>query len=747
MAGKHWSVWDELDPPGRLDEGRDELFLAICGSSPRQHECLLYRLPKSAPKSHGKPIEVAPERPKVRVYLAGSYIRKPRTFNRPASARSGETVVLWPRRGEGKEIREQGAWYDRRNRVWLIERGKMTERLRAISGPAAEAEAMRIANRFAARPGAAKRHQRYIDDEVGPDARRKSRVEEVNGIPSRVGSLGADPRERALAWNKIESNLPHQNARIQYRVILPLPEIFTPAERRRAVLEIGAAAFDRYGIPWSAAVHSPDKRSLGIERNFHVHFDHGNASEQAIREAQIWDSRAKKFRKYRLYLDVEWFPNLRSIATTIFNRILAERQRGPRDFELPEFTAEKQAFDAGDRPVQRHRGQAASKREAVGLLTLGQRRRIIDDPDPIAWIDHGLMLEAVDRIISLLPHLVSRPRPDDDVAKTLEILRRWGLDLAESILEELHQLDEVATYILLPIRTEKSELMESFEKLRSQVLTSVISTNAMEFPDQIRNLTDGNIFSRTLKGHLATEHERIVSDIENFEGAKLEVVDRRRMQLRGMYRLMALATREKTDALERLWRTFAGFRDAPIGMKYEYDKSPKSLGRAAVVELAKSGLGATIPDATGRFFVQDGRQARAYRPIGGSITLLESASSAHSPNPWHNGDRNQIYNDVQKIWKSGVNRILDRYDVRQRTSQRANAREDAPLRSAQTATEQQHRILDSAAHGATDAKSNSSSQGSVGGGSAALSASNHLSSAKEVVLRLRQAKQRPEQGH
>lgn len=97
---------------------------------------------------------------------------------------------------------------------------------------------------------------------------REGAVETLDdGARSIVSNISDDPTERARFWDNIAKNERH-GARIQTRIIAELPHELSPPQRL-AALKAFTGYLDSYGLPFTAAIHTPDKH--GDQRNFHAH--------------------------------------------------------------------------------------------------------------------------------------------------------------------------------------------------------------------------------------------------------------------------------------------------------------------------------------------------------------------------------------------------------------------------------------------------------------------------------------------
>jgi hypothetical protein len=86
-----------------------------------------------------------------------------------------------------------------------------------------------------------------------------------------LSNMGDTTEEVAACWRAIEEVEQgyRANAKVQFRMILNLPHGLTPEQRHELVKAFCERTFGRLGLPWVAAVHTPDPE--GDQRNFHAH--------------------------------------------------------------------------------------------------------------------------------------------------------------------------------------------------------------------------------------------------------------------------------------------------------------------------------------------------------------------------------------------------------------------------------------------------------------------------------------------
>lgn len=92
---------------------------------------------------------------------------------------------------------------------------------------------------------------------------------EVDSLP--MSNMGKDAQEIAACWRALEDVEEgyRANAIVQHRIIWNLPHDLNAAERRALVEEFCGRTFGRLGLPWVAAIHTPDAK--GDQRNYHAH--------------------------------------------------------------------------------------------------------------------------------------------------------------------------------------------------------------------------------------------------------------------------------------------------------------------------------------------------------------------------------------------------------------------------------------------------------------------------------------------
>lgn len=92
---------------------------------------------------------------------------------------------------------------------------------------------------------------------------------EMAAVP--LSNMGYDAEEIAACWRALEEMEEgyRANAKVQYRIVWNLPHELDAQQRRDLVEDFCERTFGRLGLPWVAAVHSPDAR--GDSRNYHAH--------------------------------------------------------------------------------------------------------------------------------------------------------------------------------------------------------------------------------------------------------------------------------------------------------------------------------------------------------------------------------------------------------------------------------------------------------------------------------------------
>lgn len=109
-------------------------------------------------------------------------------------------------------------------------------------------------------------HALYI---LREDALERIGDDAIGSLP--MSNMGKDAQEIAAGWRALEAveERYRANAIVQHRIIWNLPHDLNPAERRELVEDFCERTFGRLGLPWVAAIHTPDAK--GDQRNFHAH--------------------------------------------------------------------------------------------------------------------------------------------------------------------------------------------------------------------------------------------------------------------------------------------------------------------------------------------------------------------------------------------------------------------------------------------------------------------------------------------
>lgn len=109
-------------------------------------------------------------------------------------------------------------------------------------------------------------HVLYI---LREDALERIGDDAIDSVP--MSNMGKDAQEIAAGWRTLEAVEEgyRANAIIQHRIIWNLPHGLTADERRALVEQFCERTFGRLGLPWVAAIHTPDAK--GDQRNNHAH--------------------------------------------------------------------------------------------------------------------------------------------------------------------------------------------------------------------------------------------------------------------------------------------------------------------------------------------------------------------------------------------------------------------------------------------------------------------------------------------
>ncbi|MDQ1229689.1 MobA/MobL family protein [Sphingomonas sp. SORGH_AS_0879] len=109
-------------------------------------------------------------------------------------------------------------------------------------------------------------HALYI---LREDALERIGDDAIDSVP--MSNMGKDAQEIAAGWRALEAVEEgyRANAIVQHRIIWNLPHDLTAVERRALVEQFCERTFGRLGLPWVAAIHTPDAK--GDQRNFHAH--------------------------------------------------------------------------------------------------------------------------------------------------------------------------------------------------------------------------------------------------------------------------------------------------------------------------------------------------------------------------------------------------------------------------------------------------------------------------------------------
>ncbi|WP_307002534.1 MobA/MobL family protein [Sphingomonas sp. SORGH_AS_0879] len=109
-------------------------------------------------------------------------------------------------------------------------------------------------------------HALYI---LREDALERIGDDAIDSVP--MSNMGKDAQEIAAGWRALEAVEEgyRANAIVQHRIIWNLPHDLTAVERRALVEDFCQRTFGRLGLPWVAAIHTPDAK--GDQRNFHAH--------------------------------------------------------------------------------------------------------------------------------------------------------------------------------------------------------------------------------------------------------------------------------------------------------------------------------------------------------------------------------------------------------------------------------------------------------------------------------------------
>lgn len=603
------SIWDELRP-GKLKEGRDALALLIEGGHPRGLEIYLHfragPLPRIASSNPGGRPAKGLGGP---IFLRFDYVRRPRVAPKlPKAVLSGEREALWPLPSKVRVVRAAGAKRIGAGGVWTISRAQMTPELAAMTGPAARDRMLRAANRRAVRPGAVGRYQQYIDGLLAANnPKSASRIETVDGVPSLLGNVGVDPVVRAASWDGFEATLRGAAARIQYRILLYLPPSFTPAERRAAVELFAARVFEPYGIQWAAAIHRPVPNAVGEDGTDHAHIVFAPIEPERMRALSAQED--------RVYLQLGWPRKIKETAAEVFNEVYwrSKRRSGMSPGEPIFFVADSSHGKSRNTDWERRRWRADRKREQVGLPTSAQRQALNERANLPVWMSPEPLLPSLEAAVRLWRALVpGRHQHEPQVTKALAYLRNWTEKLLQTFYAEVDEAFEVATYLALPLRTPRSELMEvAADRLRRIGSNSIRDHGRPEYITAYGDLSSKARQGVKTTGQFGREYADTLAAIAAVEGTPAKWVASERHKLAGYHALMIRTLQARArifEQLEATIRTIESLRVEDLARPHD----PETLKVAIAVDLAANGYGVTLPGPDRNGVFQDGATVRPY---------------------------------------------------------------------------------------------------------------------------------------
>lgn len=114
------------------------------------------------------------------------------------------------------------------------------------------------------RPGLSADHIEYIMRELALEMA-------ANQLDKPITNMGETVEEIMVCWRALEQIEQgyRANATVQYRIVWNLPAELNAEQRRDLVTDFCERVFGRLGLPYAAAIHTPDPE--GDRRNFHAH--------------------------------------------------------------------------------------------------------------------------------------------------------------------------------------------------------------------------------------------------------------------------------------------------------------------------------------------------------------------------------------------------------------------------------------------------------------------------------------------
>lgn len=213
------------------------------------------------------------------------------------------------RRRRAKEERDLKRALDRRFRVQVPERErprisnacprKLFHRLAGLAfastgmTPVNDGGVRSIHFAFVARGFASRTGRRWRSGEGGRAALYVTRAEGLEGGEAGWWSNIADDRNELVAYTRVSEEIEKHdraNANVYVSEIISLDHTLTASQRRRVVKRI-CRFFDKRGLGYVAALHTPDRS--GDQRNFHAHILYSLRPVRKVAEYE-WEFAASK---------------------------------------------------------------------------------------------------------------------------------------------------------------------------------------------------------------------------------------------------------------------------------------------------------------------------------------------------------------------------------------------------------------------------------------------------------------------
>lgn len=357
------------------------------------------------------------------------------------------------------------------------------------------------------RAGLAADHALYI---LRDEALERVGDVEVDSVP--MSNMGTDAHEIAACWRALEDVEEgyRANAIVQHRIIWNLPHDLNVAERRALVEEFCGRTFGRLGLPWVAAIHTPDAK--GNQRNYHAHvcFSLRPCERTGDHEWAIAQE------KLNGLTDPDGLKLMRALATAHMNRACRAAGRPER------FTHQTYQERGIDARRQAHVGAAAmaahERGEHVHVIA---RNAVIAESNELAVEKARSTREvhALNRLTSLLDRQMQTDRSRNRVAAMTARARTIATsarDMVDWLRRGRSAARPVARHAAPMVRDHARSIMERLRRGRTLRQPSAVRGTAISLARMARPVVQriGTVLAPIVPSSAAIARSRRIATIE-----------------------------------------------------------------------------------------------------------------------------------------------------------------------------------------------------------------------------------------